>query len=214
MRRALTVRAATYGVLGFSLIATGTAAITKAPELSASSSTTNSNLSDPRQAMVAALGAEHPHPSIANEARPFDRLVGTWDCDFTFYLGDGRVLRKNGELRFGWILDGRALQDIWITYPPDSTKERSIGTSVRFFDTNRKLWRVVFIGPEHNYLVKVEGRLEGDRIVLRGIDTDRAQIRWTFTDIKDNSFTWHGEKSRDGGKTWKLEEEHHMRRRA
>ena len=214
MRRALTVRAATYGVLGFSLIATGTAAITKAPELSASSSTTNSNLSDPRQAMVAALGAEHPHPSIANEARPFDRLVGTWDCDFTFYLGDGRVLRKKGELRFGWILDGRALQDIWITYPLDNTRERSIGTSVRFFDTKRKLWRVVFIGPEHNYLVNVEGRLEGDNIVLRGIDTDRAQIRWTFMDIKDDSFTWHGEKSRDGGKTWKLEEEHHMRRRA
>ena len=215
MRTALTVRAATYGVLGFSLIATGTAAITKAPELSASSPTTESNhyLLDPRQAMLAALGAEHPHPSIANEARPFDRLVGTWDCDFTFYLDDGRVLRKKGELRFGWILDGRALQDIWITYPPDSTKERSIGTSVRFFDTNRKLWRVVFVGPEHNYLVNVEGGLEGDRIVLRGIDTDGAQIRWTFMDIKDDSFTWHGEKSRDGGETWKLEEEHQMRRR-
>ena len=216
MRRTLTARAATYGVLGFSLIATGTAALRKAPDLSASSSATKSNhyLSNPRQAMLAALGAEYPHPSIANEARPFDRLVGTWDCDFTFYLGDGRVLRKKGELRFGWILDGRALQDIWITYPPDRARERSIGTSLRFFDTNRKLWRVVFIGPEHNYLVNVEGGLERDRIVLRGIDTDGAQIRWTFMDIKDDSFTWHGEKSRDGGKTWNLEEEHHMRRRA
>jgi hypothetical protein len=50
--------------------------------------------------------------------------------------------------------------------------------------------------------------------VLRGIDTDGNQIRWTFFDMTDNSFSWHGEKSYDSGKTWALEEDHRMRRAA
>jgi len=162
--------------------------------------------------MIEALGAAYPNPSLAREGRTFDRLVGTWDCDFTFHLEDGRTLHKKGELLFGWILNGRAVQDIWITYPSDSTKERTAGTSVRFFDTDLRKWRVVFVGPQFNYLVTVQGGLEGDRIVLHGVDTDGAQIRWSFIDITDRSFSWHGEKSRDGGKTWVLEEEHHMRR--
>jgi hypothetical protein len=38
-------------------------------------------------------------------------------------------------------------------------------------------------------------------------------LRWSFNDLKGDSFIWRGEKSRDGGKTWKLEEEHQMKRR-
>jgi hypothetical protein len=167
--------------------------------------------------MVAALASANPHPSLANEAQTFDRLVGTWDCDFTFHLADGTVRHKKGELLLGWILDGRAVQDVWVTYPADSAKdmkERTMGTSVRFFDTARKQWRVVFVSPRFNYLVTVQGGLEGDRIVLRGTDADGSQIRWSFNDITPDSFVWHGEKSRDGGKTWTLEEEHRMRRRS
>ena len=169
---------------------------------------------DPRLAMVAALGARGPHPSLDGEARTFDRFVGTWDCDFTFHLPDGSVRKKKGELQFGWVLNGRAVQDIWTTYPTKPGEEKSSGTSFRFFDTKSKQWRVVFIQPQYSYVVAVAGALEGDRIVLRGIDTDGNQIRWTFFDITDNSFSWHGEKSYDSGKTWALEEDHRMRRAA
>jgi hypothetical protein len=163
--------------------------------------------------MIAALGATNPNPSMGDEARTFDRLVGSWDCDFGFHLDDGTVRHKNGELFFGWIMDGRALQDIWILYPADGEKDRTIGTSLRFFDTVLKQWRVVFVGPQYNYLVSTQGGLEGDRIVLRGVDADGLPIRWSFNELKADSFVWRGEKSHDGGKTWKLEEEHHMKRR-
>src|SRR2546423_4785882 len=168
---------------------------------------------DSRQAMIKVLAAERPHPSLANEAETFDRLVGTWDADFSFYLDDGRVLHKKGELLFGWVLDGRAIQDLWIGYPTENQKERSIGTTIRFFDTALKQWRVVFINPQFNYVVSAQGGREGDRIVLRGVDTDGLPIRWTFSEMKADSFHWQGEKSHDGGKTWKLEEDHHMKRR-
>ena len=166
-----------------------------------------------RDAMIAALGSATPHPALGAEARVFDQLVGRWDVDFGFYLRDGTVRHTKGELLLGWILDGRAVQDIWITYPAAGERDRRIGTSIRFFDTGLKRWRVVFVGPQFNYLVTVQGGLEGNRIVLTGADTDGSRIRWSFNDIGPDSFVWRGEKSRDGGTSWTLEEEHHMRRR-
>src|SRR5215510_16617351 len=167
---------------------------------------------DPRQAMVKALSASGPHPSLGDEARVFDRFVGVWDCEYTFFAEDGGVSRASNELEFGWILDGRAVQDIWITYPKEPAKERDIGASVRFFDPKSKVWRVVFVNPAYGSHITVQGRAEGDRIVLRGVNEEGSMLRWSFNEIQTDSFIWRGEKSRDGGKTWRLREEHHMRR--
>jgi hypothetical protein len=164
--------------------------------------------------MVSVLAASSPHPSLGDHAQVWDRFVGAWDCDFGFYLDDGSVRRSAGELDFGWVIDGRALQDIWISYPSDGTKERNIGTSIRFFDDKSKTWRVVFVSPAYGALLTVQGGLEGNRIVLRGTDDEGSALRWSFNDIQADSFVWRGEKSRDGGKTWRLEEEHRMKRRA
>lgn len=168
---------------------------------------------DPRQAMIKSLSALGPHPSLGDEARVFDRFVGTWDCDYTFLLADGSTKHSVGEIKFGWILDGQAVQDIWITYPNEAGKERGIGTTVRFFDAKSKTWRIIFVGPVQGALISMQGGAEGDRIILRGVDDDGTMLRWTFSDIKPDSFIWHGETSRDDGKTWTLEEDHHMRRR-
>ena len=102
-------------------------------------------------------------------------MVGTWDRDYSFHAEDGTVSRASGELRFGWIIDGHALQDIWITYPKEPAEERLIGTSVRFFDAKTKLWRVVFVLPALGILTTVEGRAEGDRIVLAGQASDGSR---------------------------------------
>jgi len=167
---------------------------------------------DARRDMITALPAPGPHPSLGAEAKLWDQLVGTWDCDYTFYAEDGKTTRAKGELLFGWILDGRAVQDIWITYPQKPNDEREIGTSLRFFDPKSGMWRVVFILPTLNILTTVEGRARGGRIVLEGQTADKRR-RWSFNDITPTSFVWRGEQSRDGGKTWRLVEEHQMRRR-
>jgi hypothetical protein len=167
-----------------------------------------------REAMITALGSATPNPSLGEEAQTFDRLVGTWDAEFAFYGDDGTVFHKKGELLFGWIMDGRAIQDLWIGYPTENQKERTIGTTIRFFDTALKQWRVIFVNPQFNYVVSTQGGREGDRIVLRGLDSDGLPIRWSFSEIKPDSFHWQGEKSHDGGKTWKVEEDHHMKRRS
>lgn len=169
---------------------------------------------DPRREMIAALGAENPHRTMGAEAAAFDRFVGTWDVDYSIIGEDGSVRRFSGELLFGWILDGRALQDIWVAYPPPgSSEERTIGTSVRFFEPSSRTWRVVFVAPSFGSVLQLAGGGEGERIVLHGHDTDGSRLRWSFNEIGSESFVWRGELSRDDGETWLLQEEHRMRRR-
>ena len=167
-----------------------------------------------REAMINVLGSADANLSVGDEAKTFDRLVGTWDADFSFHRADGSVSHKKGELLFGWVMDGHAIQDLWIGYPTEGQKERTIGTTIRFFDTALKQWRVVFVNPQSNYVVTAQGGCEGDRIVLHGRDTDGLPIRWTFSEMTQDSFHWQGEKSHDGGKTWNVEEDHHMKRRS
>lgn len=200
------------GLIGFA----ATAGLASAPISDRLSSTTARSKNPPsvRAAMINVLGVPNPNPALGEEAQTFDRLVGTWDAEFTFPKPDGTVSRKKGELHFGWVIDGYAVQDLWIGYPTEPEKERTIGTTIRFFDTKLKQWRIVFINPQAGYVVTTQGGREGDRIVLRGVDTDARPIRWTFREITPASFHWQGEKSHDGGKTWTLEEDHHMRKRA
>ena len=78
---------------------------------------------DRRKQMIAVLSASGPHASLGQQARVWDRFVGTWDCDFGFYGEDGSVRRSPGELEFGWVLDGRAIQDL---SPITSLRKRPI----------------------------------------------------------------------------------------
>jgi hypothetical protein len=173
----------------------------------------NTSSCSAREAMINVLASGEPHPSLGEEAQTFDRFIGTWDGEFTSYRDGGKVYHRKGELHFGWVLDGRAVQDLWIAYPTAAHKEREIGTTIRFFDTSLKHWRIVFVLPEYNYVVTAQGGREGDRIVLRGVDSNGLPIRWIFSEITHDTFHWQGERSHDGGKTWKLEEDHHMKRR-
>jgi hypothetical protein len=52
-----------------------------------------------------------------------------------------------------------------------------------------------------------------DRYVLETPDLGSKQTRWSFYDIRRDSFAVRGEASNDDGKTWKLESEYKMQRR-
>jgi hypothetical protein len=161
------------------------------------------------------LPAAAPHPSLGAQARVFDRFVGTWDCEYTHLAGDGSLAeRYSGEVTFGWVVDGRAMQDVWIGEPADGGKtERSIGTSIRFFDTTSAEWHVFWFAPEAGVATTVKGGAVGDRIVLEGENADGSSRRWSFNDIRPESFVWLGERSGDGGRTWHRTAEYRLRRR-
>jgi hypothetical protein len=173
----------------------------------------NARATDPRLDMVTALKALGPHPSLGDQAKVFGRLVGSWDGEYTEFSKDGKTTRSSGEWIFGWVMDGRAIQDLFIIHPSEARKERYIGTTLRYFDPKSQTWSVNFIDPENGGVQTLTGGAVGDeRIVLLSQDADGKESRWSFEEIRPNSWVFRDELSRDGGKTWRLVEVDNMKR--
>ncbi len=169
---------------------------------------------DPRLDLVTALKAMGPHPSLGDQANVFGRFVGTWDVEYMDISKDGKEIHRSGALIVGWVMDGRAIQDLWIVNPSGKRKDREVYTDLRYYDPKSRTWPAAFIDPENVSVARFTGGAEGDdRIVLDTQDLGAGTHRWSFNDIRDGSFVFRDEGSRDGGKTWKLVSEYHMTRR-
>ena len=163
--------------------------------------------------MAGTLQAAGPHPSLGDGAKVFDHLVGTWDGEYNEYSKDGKTTRSSGEWTFGWVMDGRAMQDLFIIHPSETRSERYMGVSLRYFDPKSQTWTVTFIDPEYGAVETLKGKAVGDDgIVLSSRDADGKQRRWSLVDIRADSWTFRDESSLDSGKTWRLVEEDHMTR--
>jgi hypothetical protein len=116
------------------------------------------------------------------------------------------------EAHFGWVLEGRAVQDVWVT-PARAERTSSqgagihwYGTTLRVFDPVATAWNAVWTDPVSQLRIELVGRRQGDEIVQLGTRAGRA-IRWTFSDITARSFTWRGHVLSFDGVTWELEVE-------
>ena len=163
--------------------------------------------------MIDALLAEEPHPALGDAAAVFAPFAGTWDLTCKRWTADGKEFDSIGVWYFSWILDGRMMQDVIYFFSSGSRSERTGGTTLRIYDSERKEWRVSFYVPARNAVISLAGGQVGNRIVLHGIDTDGSPLRWSFNDMTRESFRWIGEISNDGGKTWRMEQEMLLRRR-
>ena len=183
------------------------------PAATARDATTPST--DPRLDMVAGLEAMGPHPSLGAQAQVFGRFVGIWDGDYTEFSKEGKTTHSTGEWIFGWVMDGRAIQDLFIIDPSAARKERYIGTTLRYFEPRSRTWTVTFIDPENGSVATLAGgAVEDDRIVLHGQNKDGRETRWSFDEIRPDSWVFRDEETSDGGVTWRLREEDHMKRRS
>jgi hypothetical protein len=180
----------------------------------ASDKSASASATDPRLDMVTALQAMGPHPSLGDQANVFGRLIGTWDVEYTDFSKTGKVTHRSGEFIVGWVMDGRAIQDFWIVYPSGTRKEREVYADLRYYDPRSQTWPATFIDVEHASVARFTGGAVGDdRIVLNTQDFDGTDTRWSINDLRPDSFVWREEESLDGGKTWRLTAEHHMKRR-
>lgn len=143
----------------------------------------------------------------------FGRFVGSWDLDVIYYDESGAVRRQtSGEWHFGWALEGRAIEDVWIV-PPRTQRSSGgqapgeYGATLRFYDPSIDAWRSTWHGPVHGIVWPFIARQEDDAIVLTRTEEDGALTRWIFDRIEPNSFHWRAIISADGGKSWRLEQE-------
>ena len=168
-------------------------------------------------AFADALQAARPHPELAARMRLYGQLVGRWDVEVVDYEDDGLVRRSRGEWIFSWVLEGRAIQDVFIVPARGSRgdppgKGNRYGATLRVFDPRTDAWRITWTNAVTNVQTCLTGSRRGDEIFQEGSQEDGSLVRWIFSDLKPGSFCWTGLASTDGGATWRKQVEFFARR--
>jgi hypothetical protein len=159
----------------------------------------------------AALGSEAPPPDRAEGMELYGWLIGSWEMDTVHPLDDGTTEESTGEIHFGWVLEGRAIQDIWIR-PRRPAPPTMYGTTLRIFDPAISGWHIIWSDPLNQDYSRQIGRAEGKDIVQIGDDSRGLETRWCFTEITANSFHWSGEERSSENDPWQITWEHFARR--
>ena len=170
-------------------------------------------------AFLDCLHADGPAADRGGNMQLYGWLIGSWELDVTRFLPDGATRRRPGEWHFGWVLEGRAIQDVWVV-PPRGPQRRGdaaanvevYGTTLRVYDPRIDAWQIQWTDPVTQSYLSMIGRKDGDDIVQLGKSADGNPIRWSFSRITPRSFRWRGEVSADGGATWRLDVEFFARR--
>jgi hypothetical protein len=167
---------------------------------------------------LSGLIASGRSPEIPERADVYGWLIGKWELEVCYYGVDVSERRIRGESCFEWVLEGRAVQDVWImprlaerAAEPDRSTNM-YGTTLRVWDPSIDAWRVTYINPVSGQRDELIGRRSGKDIVQIGTHADGTPIRWSFTNITGDSFHWLGEALEADGKSWKLEGEFRARR--
>lgn len=166
------------------------------------------------------LSAEGRSHEIPESEDVYGWLEGSWELDVIHYRGkDTTALGLKGEAHFGWVLEGRAIQDVWIMPRKADRNDETdkldnmYGTTLRVWDPAIRGWRITWINPVRGHREEQIGRRSGSDIVQVGARPDGTPTRWTFTEITSDSFHWTGESLMSDGKTWILEGEFLARRK-
>lgn len=167
-----------------------------------------------------ALSAPGRSSEIPDSADVYGWLCGSWDLDVLHYRGiDVTDRDMKCEVHAGWVLEGRAVQDVWIM-PPRSQRSKAadktmdmFGTTLRSWDPTIQAWRISWTNPVIGHREDQVGRQSGNDIVQMGTRADGTQTRWTFAEITPDSFHWLGEALQPDGITWGLEGEFRAKRR-
>ncbi len=164
-----------------------------------------------------ALHSSGPTGDCADKMRLYAWLVGSWEMDAVMHKDDGSQVTTHGSVHAGWVLDGRAIQDVFIV--PDLF----YGTSLRLYDPHIDAWQIHWIDPLKQVYMHLIGRARGSDIVNEGQETPElarayglpaaahATVHWTFTEITPDSFHWISKRSTDGT-TWRRQRDYFARR--
>jgi hypothetical protein len=168
------------------------------------------------------LHADGPDQDREAKLALYAWIVGRWDMDVTALLEDGTTHQGRGEIHAGWVLQGRAIQDVWMIPPLEERKSgvRQLpgagnwyGTTLRIYDPNLDAWRILWNDPATDYFTQQIGRARGSDVVQEGPDPRGGAMRWTFAEIQSDSFHWTAEHAPDE-KNWRREVDIRARRAA
>ena len=151
-----------------------------------------------------ALVCRSKNANIPDEHNLFGQFVGEWDFDWIENYDTSEERHIPGEWIFSWVLEGTAIQDVFIcpsrnerltrTYP-----DAEYGTTIRIFNPKSQAWDI-FYGCTGE-ATRLEARKEADTIVLTEITS--KTMKWIFSEIKQDSFCWSRVHWNENTSTWK-----------
>ncbi|MGY8684224.1 hypothetical protein Q2941_41690 [Bradyrhizobium sp. UFLA05-153] len=164
------------------------------------------------------LHADGPNREHAQALRLYGQFIGDWDAEVIAHAPDGTTHRAPGEIHFGWVLEGRAIQDVWMIpratdAPPFPIAGNWYGTTLRVYDPTIDAWRIFWLDPGRSVFRQQIGRRSGADIVQEGTTNSGDLSRWSFTEITENAFHWLGEAKPATAPEWQLVVEVKARRR-
>jgi len=163
-----------------------------------------------------AAGLIAPGPALEHRdaLMLYGQFVGDWTAETTEWLADGSTQASRWDIRFQWVLEGRAIQDLWITPPRGEeavawrTPGNRYSTTLRIYDPAIDAWHILWANPPGATLVRQLGRRVNEDIVqVSDPDADGSLVRWVYRDITATRFRWCNERSTDYGANWKLVQE-------
>ncbi|HUK49462.1 MAG TPA: hypothetical protein VLV18_00380 [Terriglobales bacterium] len=167
-----------------------------------------------------ALHTDTPAPDRAEEMMLYGQFIGSWDLKVIDHNTDGSSRESTGEVHFDMVLEGRAIQDVWIVPKREARQTSKLptignryGTTLRVYDPNIKAWHILWLNPITQTYNTMVGRKVKDEIVQEYRDEEGALCQWVFSETTPNSFHWIGRSSHDEGKTWLVETEFFAQRR-
>ena len=162
---------------------------------------------------IEGLAANGPIADHAEKLKLFGQFVGDWEIlECRNRKDDGTWSVQRGKLHWRWILEGRAVQDVWTMIDEKTGRSIPVGTTVRFYDPKINAWRSVWISPVQGFVLPFIGRPVGSEIVLEGKNVQGYPIRWIFSEITRTSFRWREEVLKDPQTGWEMDEEMRIRR--
>lgn len=168
--------------------------------------------------MLSVLRAEGPAADRADRMMLYGRFVGSWEGRVVVHRADGGRREESCEVHFGWVLEGRAVQDVWIAParkdrqdPGRPGKNDLYGTTLRVYDPESDLWQITWINPITQACDRMTGREAGGDIVQEYRENGML-CQWSFTEITADSFHWIARTSEDEGRTWIVRCEFFLRR--
>src|SRR5262245_4147606 len=123
--------------------------------------------------MHTALAASGRSPEIPEAMDLYGWLIASWEPDLVGYDDTGDVIRTTAEAHFAWVLEGRAVQDVFINprrsdRDPGSPKFANwFGTTIRIYDPSIQAWRVNWFNPHDGIRAEQIGRRRGNWIVQK-----------------------------------------------
>ena len=149
---------------------------------------------------ITALCSNARNERIPEEYDFFGCLIGEWNIVWNDHLEDVKPRRVKGEWIFSRVLDGTAVQDLFIV---PSREERLIdkqpdaeyGTTLRIFNPETMVWDIFYgcMGEA----IRLTARKGGEEIILTEDTTEK--MRYVFSDIATSSFLWRKERMTENG---------------